>query len=115
MPMLFVAYCLDKPRDGAEIRRRARADHLKFVLERERQFLYGGPLLSETGATIGSLMIFEVEDRASLDRLLATEPYCNAGLFETVMIHATRQIVPELSPGLLRQEFEKELAGLQKA
>jgi uncharacterized protein len=106
--MLFVVCCLDKPLGGAEIRHRVRRDHLQFVVEHQQAFRYGGPLLSESGQTVGSLMILEATDRAALDRLLEIEPYCKSGLFEAVIIRSSRQVVPETAPGLLAQELARE-------
>lgn len=42
-----------------------------------------GPLLDESGRRAGMMMIFEVEDRASADALVAESPYLDAGLYET--------------------------------
>lgn len=42
-----------------------------------------GQLRDETGRRAGMMMIFEVEDRAAAEALVASSPYLNAGLYET--------------------------------
>ena len=44
------------------------------------------------------------------DDYLAKDPYFTGGLFESVTIHASRQVVPELEPGMLAREIEKQKA-----
>lgn len=41
-----------------------------------------GPLLDENGRRAGMMMIFEVEDRAAAEALVAGSPYLTAGLYE---------------------------------
>ena len=82
--MLFVLMGIDRPGDGAEVRRRNRAAHLQFVVENEDKFRYGGALLDDTGRMIGSLMMVELGDRAALDRFLTEEPYSRAGLLSPI-------------------------------
>lgn len=105
--MLFVVYCKDKPGD---LRGQLRGDHLRHVVANPKPYRFGGPLMSDDGRVIGSFILFEVEDRAQLDAILAADPYFRDGLFQSVEIHATRQVVPELEPGVLKQELAKELA-----
>lgn len=106
--MLFVVFGMDKAAGGTEIRQRVRKDHLEFVVKHQAVFRYGGPLLSENGQTVGSLMIFDLPDKAALDRLLEIEPYCQAGLFDPLIIKPSRQVVPETAPGRLLNELARE-------
>jgi uncharacterized protein len=106
--MLFVIHGHDRPGDGAALRRRIRANHLRFVLAHPGVLRYGGPLLSESGETIGSLMLVDLPDRKALDRFLAEEPYCRNGLFAPLHVHPSRQVVPEIAPGLLTKELARE-------
>ncbi|MBA2674170.1 YciI family protein [Ramlibacter sp.] len=106
---LFAIYALDKP-GGAEARRKARAPHLRFITEHPEAFVYGGPLLGPDGATCGSLMILRAENRAALDRHMAQDPYFNSGMFASVAVWPTRQVIPEASSGALKAELEKQLA-----
>jgi uncharacterized protein len=106
--MLFVIHGHDRPDGGAALRRRIRGAHLRFVLANPGVFRYGGPLLSESGETIGSLMLVDLPDRKARDRFLAEEPYCRNGLFAPLQVHPTRQVVPEIAPGLLAKELARE-------
>jgi len=108
--MLFVLMGIDRPGDGAEVRRRNRAAHLQFVVENEDKFRYGGALLDEGGRMVGSLMMVELGDRAALDRFLAEEPYSRAGLFEPYTILQTRRVVPQPESGFLAAELAREKA-----
>jgi len=106
--MLFVLMGLDRPGDGAEVRRQNRADHLQFVVENEDKFRYGGALLDDNQKMVGSLMMVELPDRAALDEFLKTEPYSRAGLFEPYIVRETRQVVPQRQPGFLAAELARE-------
>ena len=104
--MLFVVYCKDKPGD---LRARLRAHHLRHVIANPKPYRFGGPLMSDDGRVIGSFILFEVEDRAQLDAVMAADPYFRDGLYQSVEVHATRQVVPEQQPGSLQRELAKEL------
>jgi uncharacterized protein YciI len=105
--MDFILICKDKPDSGA-LRQRLRGPHLEFISDKQHLFKYGGPLLDDQGRMQGSLIIIAFPDRAGLDDYLSKDPYFTGGLFESVAIHATRQIVPELEPGLLAREIAKQ-------
>jgi uncharacterized protein YciI len=103
--MQFVVIGKDKG-DG-ELRRRARAEHLEFVAGQQDFIVYAGPLI-EDGRMIGSLFVFDVPDRATLDRHLGGDPYfAGEGIFETVDIYESRWMVPEREPGFLAAEAER--------
>jgi uncharacterized protein YciI len=107
--MDFILICKDKP-NSAGLRQALRGPHLEFIHDKQHLFKFGGPLLDDQGRMQGSLIIISFPDRAGLDAYLAKDPYFTGGLFESVTIHATRQIVPELEPGLLAREIEKQKA-----
>jgi uncharacterized protein YciI len=47
----------------------------------------GGPLLDDRQeAMIGSLLVFEAEDKAAVERFMATDPYMLGDLFQTTEI-----------------------------
>lgn len=104
--MLFVVYCKDKPGD---LRGRLRGDHLRHVVANPEPYKFGGPLLSDEGRVIGSFILFDVQDRAQLDAVMAADPYFRDGLYQSIEVHATRQVVPETTPGSLQQELAQEL------
>lgn len=104
--MLFVVHCKDKPGD---LRAKLRPHHLRHVIANPKPYRFGGPLLADNGQVIGSFILFEVEDRAHLDAVMAADPYFRDGLYQSIEIHATRQVMPETQPGSLQQELMKEL------
>jgi uncharacterized protein len=106
--MLFMLFGMDRPGDGAEIRRQNRKAHLQFVVDNEHIFRYGGALLTDDGAMAGSLMMIELPDRQALVRFLEEEPYSRAGLFEPFIVRETRQVVPQPKPGFLADELARE-------
>ena len=91
--------------DGS-LRREERAAHLDYVADFQGSIIYGGPLL-ENGRMIGSLFVFEVPDRAALDRYMAKDPYFTRPIFETIEIYESRWMVPECEPGFLAAEAER--------
>jgi uncharacterized protein YciI len=107
---MYVLFCLDNPVTGPAIRREIRALHLQYVVDHPDIFHYGGPLQDEAGATVGSIMILNLPDRAALDKFLAEEPYSRSKLYEAMIIRRTRQVVPEVKPGALADELARQLA-----
>lgn len=107
--MDFILICKDKPNSGA-LRQNLRGPHLEFIADKQHLFKFGGPMLDDQNQMKGSLLVMTFPDRAALDAYLAKDPYFTGGLFESVTIHATRQIVPELEPGLLAKEIAKQKA-----
>ncbi len=105
--MLFLVYSIDDPISGKEKRRRTRPHHLKYVRENKHMLKYGGSLLGSAGEMIGTLQIVEATDRAILDRFLDNDPYNKANLFEKIIIHETRQSLPEVFPGELDAEITR--------
>ncbi|MBV9932607.1 MAG: hypothetical protein JO013_16915 [Alphaproteobacteria bacterium] len=104
---MFVVIGKDKA--GGEPRRRHRAAHLEFIADHQAPVIYAGPLL-EDGRMVGSLFVFDVEDRAALGAHLARDPYFAEGIFETVEVYESKWMVPEREPGLLAREAEKARA-----
>jgi uncharacterized protein YciI len=107
--MDFIVIARDKP-DSAALRQSLRGPHLRFIADKQHLFKFGGPLLDDQGRMQGSLMVLTFPDRAALDAYMAEDPYFTGGLFESVTVHATRQIVPELEPGMLAREIARQAA-----
>ncbi|HEX2764790.1 MAG TPA: YciI family protein [Allosphingosinicella sp.] len=97
---------LGRDAEGGARRARHRADHLRYVAGHQEKIIYAGPLLEE-GRMIGSVFIFDLMDRASLDAYLAGDPYFDPGIFESVEIWESRWMVPEREPGFLAAEAER--------
>lgn len=88
--MLFAVTCLDKP-GHLQVRLDTRAAHLAFLEAHAGAVKLAGPLLADDGqAMVGSLLVYEAEDRDALDALLAADPYSQAGLFESVVVRPWR-------------------------
>ena len=84
--MLFTIHCLDKA-GSAEVRKLAQSDHSEYMRKHASRIVFGGPLLSQDGATrIGVLMVVECSDISELEQFLQGEPYHLAGLFAQVTI-----------------------------
>jgi len=89
--MLFVIHALDKP--GALPTRLANYDDHKRFLSDTSPFgikiVMSGPLTADDGETmIGSLLLIESPDRASVERFNAADPFHKAGIWERVTITA---------------------------
>ena len=108
--MIFVVIGKDKA--GGEPRRRHRAAHLEFIADHQAPVIYAGPLI-EDGRMVGSLFVFDVEDRAALGAHLARDPYFAEGIFETVEVYESKWMVPEREPGSLAREAEKARASAE--
>lgn len=107
--MDFLVIAHDRP-DAGDLRGRLRLAHLEWVSDKQDRFKYGGPIQLPDGTVVGSVMILDLPDRAALDRHLAADPYFKGGLFETVTVRATRQVVPETGAGELAAEIERQKA-----
>jgi uncharacterized protein len=90
--------------DGSR-RREERAAHLEYVAEFQHLIVYAGPLL-ESGRMVGSVFVFDVQDRQALDDYLAADPYFTRPIFASVEIYESRWMVPEREPGFLAAEAE---------
>ena len=103
MTLMFV-YCLDRP-GTQDLRIATRPAHLEYMIAARDRLVFGGPLLSDDGTTIGSMFVLSADDRAQVEAFLADEPYVRAGLFEQVAIHPMVRMVPEAPPGRLDTEL----------
>ena len=92
--MQFMAYCLDKP-GALEIRMANRPNHVEYLTSFNDKLLFAGPLLDAQENMIGSLLVLEVADRATMDAFLTGDPYAKAGLFQSVTVHGTRKSFPK--------------------
>jgi uncharacterized protein YciI len=83
----------DGPR-GPELRKLHRAAHLEGIdeLVAKNRIRHAGPLLDESGAPIGSLVLFEAEDLDAARRIAAGDPYVTEGIFERWEVRETRVV-----------------------
>ena len=85
----YALMCIDKP-DSLPLRLANREAHLAYVAAQQGRVRLAGPLLDETGAMAGSLLILDVADRAEAEAFAAGDPYALAGLFQRTELHALR-------------------------
>jgi uncharacterized protein YciI len=92
--MLYVIYCLDKP-DSVELRLANREAHVAHLRRQGAQLVAAGPLLSDDGQTmIGSLIIVDFADKATLEAFVRDDPYAKAGLFQSVSVKPWKKVLP---------------------
>ena len=88
--MLFAIHALDHKNGVAK--RLANYDAHKAFLPTAGEYgvklVVSGPLVADDGETmIGSLMIVEAADRASVERFNQSDAFAKAGVWESVTIH----------------------------
>lgn len=90
MPFLVIA------RDRAGVagkRAELRPVHLEHLDRYRPKLLAAGAMLGDDGTTpVGSMIVFDSEDRAEVEAFLAADPFTQAGLFETVEIRPWRKV-----------------------
>ena len=97
--MTFAVVAHDhKDKDALARRMRARPEHLANGDLRIRQGiqLYGVGLTNDNGDLVGSIMLFEVRDRAHLDEVLKSEPYITANVWQEINVYPAR-VAPSFS------------------
>lgn len=91
MQFILIAYD-GTEKDAPERRMKSRPEHLEKIahVKKAGQFVCGGAILNEEGTMIGSMILYEVADRAELDRLLLDEPYIYNKVWEKIDIKPFR-------------------------
>ncbi len=91
MQFILIAY------DGTDAnaldrRMKSRQEHLEKIahIKKAGQFLCGGAILDANNIMTGSMILYEVADRAELDRLLEDEPYITNKVWEKIEIRPFR-------------------------
>lgn len=90
--MTFIVRALDKP-DGLAIRKANREDHLAFLEAAGDRLKLAGPLLSDQGEMIGSLLIVDFETAQAVRAWLKDDPYGKAGLFREVSVTGFKPVI----------------------
>ena len=91
--MQFMLTAFDGTDEGAlERRMKVREDHLRMIgkLRKEGHFICGGAILDDNGKMIGSMIVYEYPDRASLDESLRDEVYFTGGIWKKVEVRPFR-------------------------
>lgn len=89
--MRAVLICHDKP-GALPLRMETRAAHLAHI-EATGLVEMAGPLLDESGAMAGSLIVLDVPDLAAARAWAAADPYARAGLFERVTVREWQKVI----------------------
>ena len=90
--MPFAILALDKPGSGS-VRTDSRPAHLDHLDRHAAKLLAGGAVLADDAATpVGSLIVYDSEDRAEVEAFLAADPFSKAGLFASVAIYPWRKV-----------------------
>ena len=87
--MLFVITAFDRP-GALERRLQVRPAHLEYLQGEAARIKVGGPLLSEDGQPIGSLLIIEADVRNAAEAFADAGPYRRQDVFERVEIRPWR-------------------------
>ena len=90
--MPFAIFALDRP-DAGTMRADNRPAHLEYLDSHAAKLLAGGAVLADDGATpVGSLIVFDSEDRAEVEAFVSGDPFSRAGLFASVSIYPWRKV-----------------------
>jgi uncharacterized protein YciI len=76
--------------DPGDIRALRRAAHVEYRKSLGPALLLAGPLLSDAGAPIGSLVIVEAKTSHDARQLAEADPYAIAGLFQEITVRGYR-------------------------
>jgi uncharacterized protein len=91
--MQFILIAYDGTDPGAPDRRMSvRQEHLDkiAVLKTNGEFISGGAILDKDGKMIGSMILYEFPDRATLDHKLKDEPYITQKVWDRIEIQPFR-------------------------
>lgn len=90
--MQFILIAHDRA-DGLSLRKQVRADHLAYLEGIAGNVVFAGPMLDDAGAPCGSMLVYEAPDRATVDAMVANDPYTTAGLFGQTELRNFRTVV----------------------
>jgi uncharacterized protein len=80
--------------DSEALNRRlsVREEHLKRIggMKKAGEFLFGGAILDNDGKMIGSMIVYDFPDRATLEESLKDEPYMTGDVWEKTEIRPFR-------------------------
>lgn len=93
--MQFTVIARDNTEEGTLERRLANRDqHLERIhaLKADGTIIDGGAMLDAAGRMVGSIVLYEVADRAALDALIASEIYYQQGVWKDLEILPFRRV-----------------------
>lgn len=89
--MLYSVYCQDRD-NTAELREKHLVAHRAHLDQWNDKIFFSGPLQTDdASASLGSLFVLNVADRAEAERFIFTETFYNAGIFASVTIRRMRK------------------------
>lgn len=94
--MQFTVIARDSTSEGTLERRLANRDqHLKRIheLKADGVIIDGGAILDADGKMIGSVVLYDVPDRAALDAVIADEIYYQQGVWKDLDVLPFRRVV----------------------
>lgn len=87
---MYVAILKSKPDTGA-LREEYRARHDAYWDEHMDRLRLAGPILSDDGQTrTGQILLINADDKATAEKILTSDPFVQAGLFESWTIQRFR-------------------------
>ena len=90
--MPYMIRTTDKP-DVAELRATTRTAHLAYLRSYTPRILAAGGFLNDDGSVgKGGMIIFDTDERAEAEQLIAEDPFNIAGVFEKVEIQRWRKV-----------------------
>lgn len=95
--MPYAVHYLDKT-DPGDIRQQHRDAHIAYRKGLGDKLLLAGPLLSEDGKAVGSLVLLEAGNLAEAKAIAQSDPYAAAGLFAQVLVHGYKIMAMNLPP-----------------
>jgi uncharacterized protein YciI len=104
--MSYLVHCLYRP-GGAEDRLAIRRAHIQHMLDWLPRTVFGAAILGSDGQARGMVVALDVASEADARHFTATEPYCAAGLFDTVTISPLVLMTPPYTREVLERELEK--------
>lgn len=95
--MPYAVHYLDRA-NGGDIRQQHREAHIAYRKGLGGKLLLAGPLLSEDGKPIGSMVLLEAESLPEAKSIANSDPYAVAGLFDQILIHGYKIMAMNLPP-----------------
>jgi uncharacterized protein YciI len=95
--MLYVVHYLDVANTG-DIRQQHREAHIAYRKGLGDKLQLAGPLSSEDGKAVGSLVLLEAGSLADAKAIAQSDPYVAAGLFGQILVHGYKIMAMNLPP-----------------
>ena len=87
---MYVAILTSKPNTEV-LRTETKPRHDAYWEEHLGRIRFGGPYLSDDGKTrMGQILVLDVDDRETAERIVAGDPFVQVGCFENWVIHRYR-------------------------